>query len=76
MHTEGGGVLVNNVGVCSLVQHPTLPVLVVPPPSDDGGLLAIGLGGVDTEALAALSLAIPGQVSCLFKTWQHAGTSF
>lgn len=29
---------------------------VVPLPSDDGWLLDLGLGGADTEALAALSL--------------------
>lgn len=66
MCPEGGGV--NNVGVSSLMQQPTPPVLVAPRPSDDGGPLAPGLGGVDTEALAALSLALPGQVFCLFKT--------
>lgn len=54
----------------------THPDRVVPLPSDDGWLLALGLGEADTEVLAALPHAIPGQLFCLFKTWQHAGASF
>lgn len=48
----------------------------IPLPSDDGWPLDLGLGGADTEDLAALPLATHGQLFCLCKTWQHAGGSF
>lgn len=53
-----------------------VPTPAVPLPSDDGWLLDLGRGGADTEALAALSLATPGQLFCLCKTWQHVELHF